>query len=175
MPASWRENTKARRSASTGLRISLLMTMGTLTACLDGTHQRPIRRPQGLETANGTPKRLLHPFRLGREELKGDVDVAIADEPAAAFLDALHQLTCSRLRTRVGWRPTASSPTLEATAAAARCSGECGPCLTALRRRSAPLRLAPSLDHGRMATIRCRCKRRLEWLPGRPELLSPRL
>src|SRR5262245_51111187 len=54
--------------------------------------------PQGLEPTNGRPERLFHFCRLGREELKRHVDVAVAHEFAAAFLDALHQLTCSRLR-----------------------------------------------------------------------------
>ena len=43
-------------------------------------------RLQRLEPPDRRPQRLLHLLRLGREELEGDVDVAVADQPAAAFL-----------------------------------------------------------------------------------------
>ena len=57
-------------------------------------------RPQRLEPADRRPQRLLHLLRLGREEFEGDVDVAIADQPAAALLvlvdhrDPLQLLRC---------------------------------------------------------------------------------
>ena len=42
-------------------------------------------RPQRLEPPDRVPQRLLHLLRLGREELEGDIDVAVADQAAAAL------------------------------------------------------------------------------------------
>ena len=45
---------------------------------------------QRLEPPDRRPQRLLHLLRLGREELEGDVDVAVAEQAAAALLGAVH-------------------------------------------------------------------------------------